>query len=350
MSSINVLARAALGIAVILGALATAACKPQDAGQVAAANSAHVTILNVSYDPTRELYLDYNAAFAKYWTAKTGQKVSVNQSHGGSGKQARSVIDGLAADVVTLALAGDVDAIATQGKLLAAQLAEPAAQQQRALHLDDRVPRAQGQPEGDPRLARSAAARGEGDHSQSEDLRRRALELSRRLGLGAAAARRQRGERQGVRAQALQERAGAGYGRARRDDDFRAARHRRCADRLGERGGACREGSRRRQDRDGGPFDQHSRRAAGGGGGYGGAASRHRAKSRTPTWSISTVPRARRSSRATTTGRAMRRSPPNTRASFPQIKLVTIADFGGWPKVQTAHFADGGIFDQIYGH
>jgi sulfate transport system substrate-binding protein len=77
-----------------------------------------VTLLNVSYDPTRELYVDYNAAFAKYWKAKTGQDVKFNQSHGGSGKQARTVIDGLAADVVTLALAADIDAIATLGKLL----------------------------------------------------------------------------------------------------------------------------------------------------------------------------------------------------------------------------------------
>src|SRR3954470_4065918 len=82
------------------------------------AQAAEVTLLNVSYDPTRELYVDYNAAFAKYWKAKTGTDVKVNQSHGGSGKQARSVIDGLAADVVTLALAADIDAVATQGKLL----------------------------------------------------------------------------------------------------------------------------------------------------------------------------------------------------------------------------------------
>ncbi|MBT0570180.1 sulfate ABC transporter substrate-binding protein [Curvibacter sp. CHRR-16] len=70
-----------------------------------------VELLNVSYDPTRELYVEYNQAFAKYWKAKTGQDVTIKQSHGGSGKQARSVIDGLEADVVTLALAGDVDAI-----------------------------------------------------------------------------------------------------------------------------------------------------------------------------------------------------------------------------------------------
>ena len=82
------------------------------------AAAAEVTIRNVSYDPTREFYVDYNAAFAKYWKAKTGQDVVVNQSHGGSGGQARAVIDGLQADVVTLALAADIDAIAAQGKLL----------------------------------------------------------------------------------------------------------------------------------------------------------------------------------------------------------------------------------------
>src|ERR1700761_1571922 len=82
------------------------------------AQAASVSILNVSYDPTRELYVSYNAEFARYWKAKSGQDVRVNQSHGGSGKQARAVIEGLPADVVTLGLAGDVDAIATRGKLL----------------------------------------------------------------------------------------------------------------------------------------------------------------------------------------------------------------------------------------
>jgi sulfate transport system substrate-binding protein len=77
-----------------------------------------VTLLNVSYDPTRELYEQINPAFAKSWEASTGQKVRISQSHGGSGRQARSVIDGLPADVVTLALAGDVDAIAEQGRML----------------------------------------------------------------------------------------------------------------------------------------------------------------------------------------------------------------------------------------
>ncbi len=83
-----------------------------------AARAATTTLLNVSYDPTRELYDDYNKAFATYWKQKTGKDVEVRQSHGGSGKQARTVIDGLPADVVTLALAYDIDALATQGKLL----------------------------------------------------------------------------------------------------------------------------------------------------------------------------------------------------------------------------------------
>jgi sulfate transport system substrate-binding protein len=79
-----------------------------------------VTLLNVSYDPTRELYQELNAGFVKYWKGKTGQTVTVRQSHGGSGKQARSVIDGLEADVVTLALGYDVDALHQQGKLIPA--------------------------------------------------------------------------------------------------------------------------------------------------------------------------------------------------------------------------------------
>lgn len=79
---------------------------------------AETALLNVSYDPTRELYQDFNASFAGYWKSKTGQSVTINQSHGGSGKQARAVIDGLEADVVTLALAYDIDAIAEKGELL----------------------------------------------------------------------------------------------------------------------------------------------------------------------------------------------------------------------------------------
>jgi sulfate/thiosulfate transport system substrate-binding protein len=92
-------------LAIIALALSTAA----------AAIAADVTLLNVSYDPTRELYTDINNAFARHWQKQTGQKVTFKQSHGGSGKQARAVIDGLEADVVTLALAYDIDAIEAKG-------------------------------------------------------------------------------------------------------------------------------------------------------------------------------------------------------------------------------------------
>src|SRR5450755_3883968 len=102
--------RSVLAAAVLILGLGTAASLP----------AATIKLLNVSYDPTRELYEDYNKAFAAYWKAKTGDTVIVNQSHGGSGKQARAVIEGLEADVVTLALAYDIDALATQGGLIPA--------------------------------------------------------------------------------------------------------------------------------------------------------------------------------------------------------------------------------------
>jgi len=87
---------------------------------VVSAGAKEIKLLNVSYDPTRELYAEYNAAFAKYWKARTGDNVAILQSHGGSGKQAQSVINGLEADVVTLALAYDIDAIAAQARSLPA--------------------------------------------------------------------------------------------------------------------------------------------------------------------------------------------------------------------------------------
>ena len=105
---------AAAAVATMIAAAAPAApvapAKPPAAAKP-------VTLLNVSYDPTRELYQDFNAAFARYWRGRTGQAVTVQQSHGGSGKQGRAVIDGLEADVVTLALAYDVDALAAAGLL-----------------------------------------------------------------------------------------------------------------------------------------------------------------------------------------------------------------------------------------
>jgi sulfate transport system substrate-binding protein len=104
----------------IRGSLALAALAIGAAHAAAQGTPKPVTLLNVSYDPTRELYEDFNHQFAAYWKTKTGQDVTVRQSHGGSGKQARSVIDGLGADVVTLALAYDIDQIAEKGGLLPA--------------------------------------------------------------------------------------------------------------------------------------------------------------------------------------------------------------------------------------
>jgi len=109
MSLINLTRRSA--IAAVIGVGVT--------GLAGYASAAEVSLLNVSYDPTRELFQDYNKAFAQYWKAKTGDDVTIKQSHGGSGKQARAVIDGLEADVVTLALAYDIDEIAEKAKILA---------------------------------------------------------------------------------------------------------------------------------------------------------------------------------------------------------------------------------------
>ncbi|MBS0395993.1 MAG: sulfate ABC transporter substrate-binding protein, partial [Proteobacteria bacterium] len=94
-----------------LATLALGACAP-------APGQAPLTLLNASYDPTREFFDDFNAAFAAAWRRETGETVVINQSHGGSGKQARAVIEGLDADVVTLALAYDIDALATHGRLV----------------------------------------------------------------------------------------------------------------------------------------------------------------------------------------------------------------------------------------
>lgn len=104
----------------LAGSLTLALSAPAAWAQQAMPTAQAVTLLNVSYDPTRELYADYNRVFAKHWKDKTGQVVTVKQSHGGSGKQARSIIDGIDADVATLALAGDIDALVQHGGHLAA--------------------------------------------------------------------------------------------------------------------------------------------------------------------------------------------------------------------------------------
>ena len=112
-------------------------------------------LLNVSYDPTRELYREFNEQFVAKWLADTGQRVEVQMSHGGSGSQARAVIDGLNADVVTLALAWDIDNIQSGESAPAGVMAIAVAQQQLAIHVDYCFPRPQRQPEGHPRLGRS---------------------------------------------------------------------------------------------------------------------------------------------------------------------------------------------------
>ena len=166
---------------------------------VGSAIAADVTLLNVSYDPTRELYADLDKAFAAKCKAETGKTLEIKPSHGGSGKQARSVIDGLEADVVTLALAYDIDAIADKADCSPQDWQKRLPHNSVALHLDHRVPGAQGQSEGHQGLGRPGQAGRAGDHAQPEDLGRRALELPGRLGLRAEEVRRRRGQGQGVR-------------------------------------------------------------------------------------------------------------------------------------------------------
>ena len=150
---------------------------------------AQTTILNVSYDVSRELYKDINPAFVADWKAKTGETVTVNQSHGGSSKQARSVAEGLDADVVTMNQAPDIDISGQAGRPCCGRLAQALPARCDALHDHDGVPGAQGQSEGHQGLGRSGQAGRAGDRAQSQDLRQRALHLSGGLGLCAAEVR-----------------------------------------------------------------------------------------------------------------------------------------------------------------
>jgi sulfate transport system substrate-binding protein len=124
-SKIRVLGPGLVGwLGFALAALTLTACGQSGSGAPpSATGTSAIKLLNVSYDPTREFYEEYNKAFASYWLQKTGQSVTLQQSHGGSGKQARAVIDGLEADVVTLALAYDVDALNREGQLIPADWA-----------------------------------------------------------------------------------------------------------------------------------------------------------------------------------------------------------------------------------
>ncbi len=113
------------------------------------------TLLNASYDVSRELYKDINEAFVADWKKKTGETVTINQSHGGSTKQALAVANGLEADVVTFNQAPDVDVLVKTGGIVSSRLAQEVPQWRRALHDDLGVPRPQGQPEGHQGLGRS---------------------------------------------------------------------------------------------------------------------------------------------------------------------------------------------------
>ena len=199
----------ALGAAVLALTLGAAAAIPRAQGGA-------VTILNVSYDPTRELYREFNAAFATYWKNKTGQTVTVRASHGGSGSQARAVIDGLEADVVTLALAFDIDAIANAGltdKGWQKRLPNNSTPYTSTIVFLVR--------KGNPKNIRDwsdlVKPGRPGDYAQPQDVRRSAVELPCRVALRADATWRQRHDRPGVRHAALQKRAGPRRRRPRVD-------------------------------------------------------------------------------------------------------------------------------------
>ena len=196
--------------------------------------AADVTLLNVSYDPTRELYVDFNKAFSVAYQKETGKSVEIKQSHGGSGSQARAVIDGLQADVVTLALAYDIDAIAAKGLITAdwqKRLPLNASPYTSTIVFLVR--------KGNPRAIRDwddLVKPGVSiDHAEPEDLGRCALELSRRVGLCAEEIRFSR-QSQAIRRRTLQECAGTRHRRAGLDGQLRGARRRRRAAGVGERG------------------------------------------------------------------------------------------------------------------
>ena len=150
---------------------------------------AAVKLLNASYDPTREFYQEFNAAFIRYWKTKTGTQVSINQSHAGSGKQARAIIDGLQADVSTLALAYDIDAIGVKAGLL------PKNWQTRLPNNSSPYTSTivflvrKGNPQAHPRLGRPGPAGNLRHHAQPEDLGWGALELPGGLGIRTPAKR-----------------------------------------------------------------------------------------------------------------------------------------------------------------
>ena len=207
--------------------------------------AADIALLNVSYDPTRELYQDVNTAFAREWKAKTGDTVKIKQSHGGSGKQARAVLDGLEADVVTLALAYDIDALAERG-LVAKDWEKREAYNASPYTSTIVFLVRKGNPKGihdwndlvKPGVAVITPNPKTSGGARWNHLAAWGYALKQPGGTPATATR--------LPEKAVQERAGAGLGRPRRHHHLCRTRHRRRADRVGERSLPGRQGTRSR--------------------------------------------------------------------------------------------------------
>jgi sulfate transport system substrate-binding protein len=316
---------AAAGLALALGAGAARADK---------------TLLNVSYDPTRELYEEYNQLFAKHWQETKGEAVTINQSHGGSGKQARAVIDGLEADVVTLALAGDVQRSGAR-QLIPMAWQKRAARQLVPVHVDDRAARAQGE-------SRRASTTGRislkpGVSVITPNPKTSGGARWNFLAAWGYALDKWNGDEAKARAarRHLQERA-VWTRRTRLDHDLRRARHRRRDDRLGERG-AAREGvARRRPVRDRRPVREHPRRAAGRGGRHRRAAQGHDEVAEAYLSYLYSPEAQELIAKHHLPPDAIPRCSRRNASHFPSVKLFDIEKFGGWKEAQTRFFAEGG--------
>ena len=311
---------------------------------------AQTHLLNVSYDPTREFYEEYNHLFAQHWKATTGQDVVVNQSHGGSGKQARAVIDGLEADVVTLALAYDIDAIAQNGGLLdkdwQSKLPYNSTPYTSTIVLLVRKGNPQHIHDWDdlirpgvkvitPNPKTSGGARWNYLAAWGYALRKSGNNEARRARL---------------HEEALRKCAGAGLWRSRRNNDLCAARRGRCADCLGERGAVGAEGVwSRTSSKSSFPRQRflQSRRLR--------LSIRLPASMARRRWRgliLNICIRLRRRNwRPSTYYRPRLKSVADKYAGiFPKVNTFTVAEgCGGWQNAQAKHFSDGGTFDQIYG-
>ena len=313
----------------------------------ASAAPAAQTILNVSYDPTREFYADYDAAFAKYWKAKTGQDVTINLSNGGSGKQARAVIDGLEADVVTLGLAYDIDAIADKAHLLPAnwqkRLPEDSSPYTSTIVFLVR----KGNPKGIkdwPDLVKPGIGVITPNPKTSGGARWAYLAA---WGYALKAPGGSEAGGKGVCHPALPQCSGARFGRARVDHHVRRTGHRRRAAVVGKRSVPCAAISLARTT-----SRSFIRPAA-------------FWPSRPSRWSINVdrhgtraVAQAYLKYLYSTEGQEIAAKHffrPRLIAAakqgpdFPPIKRYTVNEiFGSWQNAQKTHFSDGGVFDQIY--